>query len=517
MSKLTKILAAVVLVLILVAVFGYKPFMRYLYLSKLDGPESTPEDRKAAAASLFKEYDTDALAIFTERLNTTDAGIRDAVAGGLEMVARTRRPISTKAIEHISAQFEAADAAGKLTFTTVLSNIAGAIKDARPDKDAKGAEEQAKTDADNIKLIAKALIVASDAKNDIQVRSVAVDGMHSLREPGVCVQLLRIAGTEKGELRGKARRGILSTALPESVGELLETMKSEEKDLAKDAETAFVQVRDSAKSEDLLPQLDNPSADVRRKIVEALSTRKMETAAGKGITKALRDANAEIRALAVAAVPVTGLSGPVDQLAPLVSDENEAVRCANAETLGKLRDPASFTILLQAFKNDMQGKTMEKYVLALGQRCYGREKDVKSIGIVMPLFDSHVSAENSIREAMVLLTRADQGAKRESERRQWTKDRWKKWWENIQAREKLKEEAFKELQDADSQKQGSKKLYPKLLTQTVSGLDKLEKCKDMSLKDDPEDVKYFDDKIQKYTVNRELFFKHQELDLGGGR
>ncbi len=516
LPRLYKILGGIFVVLVLVVGLGFKPFMRWMHLKDLDDPASTPEVRKDAALSLYNEYKADAFPIFSPRLDSPEAGIRDAAAAGLELVARTRNPVaSVKAVERLGEVFEKTDGAGKLVFAAVLGRIAEPILNA-PKPDGKSGEEQAAADAACMTGIAKTLIAATDPKLDAEVRATAIDSLMKIKQPGVCTQLLRVAAAEKGELRSKARRGIQATALPDSVGELLQTMRGEDKELAKDAETAFVTVRDSAKSDDLIPLLDDKSVEVRTKIVEALSTRKMETAASKGITKALNDTAPEIRALAVAAIPTTGISGPVDQLLKLVTDDSEAVRVANADTLGKLRDPPSFAVLLQAFKNELQGKTMEAYVLALGKRCYGKEKDLNAIGIVMPLFDSHAASEDSLRKAMVLLTRVDQGAKREAERGGWSKDRWKKWWANIHARDKLAQDAYKLLQDADEQKQGSKKLYPKLLEMTVSGLDKLEKCRDMCAPDDPEDAPFFEKKMQKYTVNRELFFKHQELDMSSG-
>ena len=352
----------------------------------------------------------------------------------------------------------------------------------------------------------------SAKKEPPEVREAAVEALKDLHAPGVCQKLLELAKTETGNLRQMAFSGIVDTAMPEAIGDLLKTIGESDAELAGKAKHAFEIVRDSAKSADLFPLLDDPADNVRREIVEALSKRGGDGYAAKGITKALKDKIPEIRLLAVKAVPVTSIS-PIDTmvevLGALVTDSSEEVQLANAETLAQLSDEESRKVILEAFGKSLKGRTLEAYITALGRRSYG--KDLKAVGIVVP-FLNKPTLENSVREALMLLTLNNQPG-RDAQRRAWTAQKWKDWYAKIMERESKKDAALAKLQEIDQQKQGDKGEYARLMKETDVQLKVLEKCEEMCDPDDPEDKAYFDDKLHKYTEMRYLFQKSQTLDL----
>jgi HEAT repeat protein len=504
------ILGSAALILLLVLVAGYSPFMRYWHTKHLDeGPALS--DRKAAAEALFERFGPGEIGTFRVRANSENADLREAATHGLELVAKNSGQ-HPAVIERFAEVLPAADAPGKLVYIAALGRITKALDDKRrATADDAAAKAMTKTINDTVQML---LPRARKDETSGEVRLAAVEALAALRAPGVCQELIKLAATEQGSLRDRARLAIPGTALPEATGDLLKAMASADKDLAQLAKQAFLAIRDQAPSNELVKLVSDPQADVRREIVDALGKRAGDGVAAEGIAKALRDELPDIRLIAVQAVPRTGLKGPMTQLAALVTDKDENVRVATAETLGQLRDPESKKVVLEAFKNDLQGKTMEAFVKALGKRSSG--KDMDAIGIVIPLLDSNPQAEASIREALVLLTLNGQPG-RDQQRRAWDAAGWKKWYARILLREKTKDEALTILQDADKQKQGSKKLYPQLLKQTQQGLDMLEKCQEMCTPDDSEDAPNFERLMRKYMINKELFFKHQELDLARER
>jgi HEAT repeat protein len=509
MSKKTRIMLIAAAVLIAAGAVAYKPVMKSLHIRSLDNPENSVESRKAAVDKLFHNYKTDAFGVFQapERLGSDQPALREAAAYGIELLAKARLN-KTSPTARLIEEMPKADKDGKIMFVHTLGNIANTLTELK---------ERNEDDNENIKQIAQALIERSEpAEAELPVRLASVEVLGKLRTPGVCIQLLKLARSEKGELGEKSKRGIAYTALPDkTVGELLKAMTAQdvEKDLADVAKQAFVTVRDGAKSDDLVPLVGDPSDDVRREIVDALGKRKGDSKAAEGVTRALSDKLPEIRAMAVKAIPTTTLHGPVTQLSKLVTDSDENVRVANAETLAQLRDYESLVVILDAFKQNLEGKTLTAYIKALGKRSSG--KDLKSCKILIDLLDGNPGAEKSLREALVAVTLNNQPS-REATRKSWSAARWKEWFANITKREKIKEEALGKLQAADLRKQEDKKFYAELAKMTNEGLEMLDQCKEMSRADDPEDMDLFDQKIKKYSANKYLFFKGQSIDARGG-
>ncbi|MCY3023633.1 MAG: hypothetical protein NTW87_32030, partial [Planctomycetota bacterium] len=409
-----------------------------------------------------------------------------------------RSSFHPQVIERFKDALQGADTAGKLLYLKALSSIAQALAEQRGE--GKLAESKAKAETESINKTAQLLIpLALQANLDLAVRSAAVDGLTTLRAPGVCKALLKLASAEKNGLRDKARGGIAPTALPDACGELLKAMAGADKDLAAIAKMAFVRVRDEAESRDLLPLVSDPSADVRREIVDALGKRRGDGIAAKGVTIALKDKVPDIRVLALKAIPCTGLDGPATQLAALVGDPEESVRIANAETLSVLIDDASKKVVLEAFKNNLEGKTLEAYIRALGRRSAGAAKDLKSIGMVMDILESNPGAVASIREALVYLTSAGQGSEREAQRRQWEADKWKAWYANITKREKIRAEALATIKDIAGQKDADRSLFAGLYEGTKQAILILEKAKEMCKPDDFEDEDGLDGDLAQRT------------------
>jgi hypothetical protein len=272
-------------------------------------------------------------------------------------------------------------------------------------------------------------------------------------------------------------------------------------------------VRDSAKSSDLRPLLNpekNPP-EVRKEIVEALGKRQKDSVAQKSMQDALKDPLPNIRVLALKAIPVTGIELP-QLLGTLVDDKDEAVRIENANTLAVLHDEDSKQVVLEAFTKNLQGKTLDAYIRALGQRSSGI-RDMKALAIVMPLLDRPDAGDSSIREALVLLTINGMGSERAALRRSWSVAKWKGWYANLFKREALQKEALDTLNDCDRQRHAEKSEYKRLMEVTDVGLAKLEQCKAMCQPDDPEDEGFFDTKLKTFTEMRYLFQKSQPLDL----
>lgn len=501
-----KILGSAGAVLLLVLLIGYSPFMRHWHTKTLLEAPSL-DDRKRAAESLFDGWGAGTVSVFVRYVDSKDTLLREAAAYGLELVG-AKSPAYPQAIDKFKEILPAADASGKLIYLRSLGRIAEVLTDTRGQD--KPSPETAKRQAEAIKTIAQALLpCAQPAEQSPEVRLAAVKTLGLLRAPGVCKELIKLAATEKGELRDKARQGIAATAMPEAAGDLLRTMSNPDKDLAAVAKQAFTRIRDEAPSGDLLPLLSDPMDDVRREIVEALGKRAGDEKAKQGITIALKDKVPAIRVLAVKAVPQTGLAGSMQELAALVRDEVEEVRIANAETLAQLRDPDSKKALLEAFKNDLQGKTLEAYITALGQRSSG--KVLSEIAMVVQLLDANPAAEKSIVEALVLLSYNNIPG-RDTQRRAWDAAKWKAWWAKTTEREKLKGQAVAEIEKikAESKKMERSEFHA-LKDALDQQLDVLEQCKTHCRPDDLEDIPTLDAMIKNYTIVKSLLIKSANM------
>jgi hypothetical protein len=487
-----KIILGVSAFLILLLVFGYDPAMRAWQTKKLDEGASV-EERKAAAEALFDRYNDAAWGIYSTRVNTGNPDLREAAVFGLELVAKHGSRSKSAAVETLTKELGTADAAGKLVLIKSLGSVAKALQEA------KGNDE-------DVARIAKSLIPATEmADLKPEGRQMAVDALSTLPVPGVCKQLIKIAKTEKGEMRAKARDGIARTALPDAAGDLLETMTGDDKELATDAKRSFGRIRTETKSELLLPLVTHQRDDVRREIVEALGMRANDAKAAQGVTTALKDKVPEIRELAVRAIPKTGISGLMTQLSDLVVDPEEKVRIANAESLAQLRDPESQKVILKAFENDLQGKTMDAYITALGKRSSG--KDLKSIGMLLGILESKPTSEPTIKPALVLL------ANHKTNRTNWTVEQWKAWFAKINQRDQMRTAALAVMEADRGKSSADRSLYAKIAKEIEENLDVLEKCKEMSKPDDMEDIASFDQDLTKYTKVREFFFKGASVDV----
>lgn len=498
------IIAGVVFALVIVAAVGYSPFTRYLHTRTLDNG-ATLDERKRAADSLYARRDGSAYGIFSDRLMSKDALARDASAYGMAQIANELGASSLNATNALADAARSNDNLAKVTLAPLLGDVA----------EKAASKMSAKNDGwekyqEYLNTIGKALL--PDAANPTpDVRNAVVGALAKVRAPGVCAVLLNIAEHDAdAAIKAKAIEGLPTTAMPDAVAALLKAVNSENKDLGKTARNAFVRIRDEAKSPELLPALDDPNEAVRTEIVSALGRRKNDYKAAEGMAKALKDSSIEIRKLAVKSIPNTGIAKP-EVILPLFSDADESVRVAAAETLGELRDPEGHKVLLQAFATNPEGKTLDALIASLAK--HGATKDIPSIAVIMDQLAKHPESFKSMSEALVRLTNAQQGPKRDAERREWTMERWKKWWANLEAREKLKDEGLAKLKKADSRGGESKKVYPELLKMTVEGLDAIEKCIEMSKADDVEDIKDLERLQFEYGKKKELFFKHQELDL----
>ncbi|HYF47848.1 MAG TPA: HEAT repeat domain-containing protein [Planctomycetota bacterium] len=513
-SKKTLILGGIVVVALLVVAIGYGPFMRSWHIKTLDAPESTAAARKSAVDALFKNYPNDAYIVFSakERLASEDASIREAVAHGLALMAEARMA-GTSPVERLSEELAAAsNADAKKLYVKTLNTIS---KELRENKTGTKDEKEGppnENDAKNLSNIAAALIACSGPQEkETGIREAALDGLGELRLPGVCLHLFKIATEEKGALRNTALAGVKATALPDAIGALLHGMQSEDKLIAETAKAAFVRVRDDAKSEELLRLINDPSTEVRREIVEALGKRKSDGKATEGITIALKDKDAAIRTLAVKAVPTTNVTnGQVNVLAPLVTDPDEGVRIATAETLSALRDQDSYKLILGAFKNGFEGKTLDAYTKALGKRSYG--KDLKACEILIGLLNSNPAGEKTIREALVLVTVNGVNG-RENQRRGWSVEKWKQWFATISEREKMREKANAAIKELKKHINADRNTFPGLFKKVETEMNALEKASEMSKPDDAEDVKLIDNELKDASTLKEYFMKGSSFDM----
>ena len=508
LTKLQKIGAIVGAVVILVVVAGYSPFMVSMYKKGLTGPDGTVDSRKSAAKSLVDFDPNQAYPVCSAALTDTNADIREAAIYGMGLLGHARN-MRGMAISSFSTTVSSAEPATKVLILKALSEIA---------QDTSKAVEANKDDKDSVSdlsTMATAIMPRAEAATEpaAEVRAAAVEGLGKLRVPGVCKVLIKIATSGDADLKSKARDGIAYTALPDSAGALLEAVGGSDASLAAVCKQAFVQVRDSAKSEVLAGLVGDPSDDVRREVVAALAKRSNDAAACTGLIRAFKDKLPEIRAAAVKGIPTTGMSGSVMSLAELITDTDENVRVETGNTLGELRDPDSAKMVLEAFKNPMSGKTMSAFVTALGKRTSG--KDLKACAIVMGILERNPSAEASVKEAMALLTQSTYGGARVNARRAWDIEKWKAWWTNISQREKMRKDAAEKLEALRKHKDDDHSTFPGLMRQVEAQLDILEKCTEMCKPDDPEDIPLLEDQQHQSTFLKEHFMKNASINGRG--
>ncbi len=503
-------------VLLLVAIFGYGPFMRSRYINAIESA-ATLSERQQAADALYSRHDGAAYHIFDQRLGSTDPLTRDASAYGMSLIAQESNALGTSALEELTQTLPKLDAAGKCAFVERLGVVVKSIT--KDDADRKLQE----SDATRLAMMAAALL--PETKNaDAKVRSAAVETLAGIPSPGVCISLVAVATKDSDAgIKSKARKGLAFTALPEAAGALLMAVASSDKDLKNDAGSAFKKIRDKAKSDDLLPLVSSPEESVRREIVTALGKRPADSKAAEGVTKALKDTSADIRKLALKCIQVTGVSGDASQLRPLIVDADESVRVQCADTLGELRDEGSKKILVESFATNPQGNTLGALSKALGARSKG--KDIPVIGVLIEQMNKHADGFAGIRDAVIKMTNIQNDPKREAERKTWDLARWNAWWENISLREKTKEEALTKLKTAADRglaankkdDKNDKKIYPELAKLTNDGFDLLEKCLELNKKDDSEDDNEILAIQKKYQNNKYTFSKYQTLDENAGK
>lgn len=482
--------------------------MRSRYTAAID-TAPTAGERKDAAASLYGRHDGGAFPVFQERLTSPDALARDASAYGMSLIAMENDVHGVSATEELTQALPKLDAPGKAAFSERLAQIAKSLTNGDADK-------KLNDDASKRLTMISAALIAESKSPDAAVRTAAVNALGEVPAPGACNALLLVAEKDpNADVKAAARKGIAFTALPESAGNLLQAVASGDKELKTVASAAFKKVREKAKSDELLPLVDSPDESVRREIVSALGKRAADSKATEGVTRALKDTAPDIRKLALKSMQLTNYSGSASQLLPLMSDADESVRVQCAETLGELRDDGSKKVLLEAFAASPEGETLKALSKALGQRSNG--KDIPVIGVLVEQMNKHPESFSGIREVLVHMTNAKQGAKRDAERMQWDAARWNAWWDNISKREKLKDEALDKLKKADARKQEDKKFYAELAKMTDEAFDALEKCLEMNKKDDPEDDVDIAAIQNKYKGNKYQFEKFQVLDEFRGK
>ncbi len=505
LTKLHKIGAIVAVVVILVVVAGYSPFMVNMYTKGITGPDATVDARKSSAKSLVEFDASKGYEVCGMAISNPDAGIREAGIYGMGLLGHSRN-MRGMAITSFGTALSSAEPATKVLIIKALGEIATEIKPGEAGKEDKDS-------VNDLTAVATAIMPRAEAATEQapEVRTAAVESLGKLRVPGVCNVLIKIATSGDADLKIKARDGIEYTALPDAAGALLQTVGGADKDLATVCKRAFEQVRDSAKSEVLAGLVNDPSDDVRHEVVLALAKRSNDTAACGGLIRAFKDKLPEIRAAAVKGIPTTGMSGSVQSLTELITDTDENVRVETANTLGELRDADSAKMVLEAFKNPMAGKTMNAFITALGKRTHG--KDLKACEIVMNILERNPGAEASVKEAMALLTQSTYGGARINVRRGWEISKWKAWWNNINEREKMRKGAAEKLEALRKHKDDNHLTFPGLMRETEAQLDILEKCTEMCKPDDPEDEPGFEDQKHTGTFLKEHFMKNASIDM----
>ena len=192
LTKTHKIGAVAAVVLILVVVAGYSPFMVGMYKRGLTGADAKVDDRKSSAKSLFSFDPNSAYSVFSETLTHADPGVREASIYGMELLGTTRM-YRHEAVERLSHEVSVADAPGKVLYISSLAAIAQSGL-----KDAKDLTGDALADSQkDIETVAAAIVPRTEAAEPAaEVRSAAVDGLRDLRVHGVCKALIKIASSD---------------------------------------------------------------------------------------------------------------------------------------------------------------------------------------------------------------------------------------------------------------------------------------------------------------------------------
>ncbi len=512
-----KILGGLAIFLILAVVIGYKPGMIWLYESSMTKPGVSVDARKSSAKSRF-EFDADgAGGFFGVKLTDPDAEIREAAVYGLELLGKTSSH-RIFAAESLANHLDGADAGTKALMAKSLGVIAQeAITShkAKIEKEGK-AEPNAPIFGEEQETIAKigmALGGRADGDADTEVRSVAIEAMKGLRVSGVCTTLIKIAATDNGALKSKAMDSIPSTAITESIPKLLETMSGQDKGLSEVCRRAFETVRDQAKSSELAPLLRDPnnSDEVRLTLAQALAKRQNDSTAGAALISAFKDKSAPVRATAVKGIPITGIpAGTEKSMKDLITDSDESVRVETANALGAIRNAECKTLVLEAFGTSMSGKTLNAFIAALGN-CVS-SKDIKAITIVMKAMDSNPGSESAAHEALSMLSSpGDQ--KRVNKRKEWSTEKWRSWYANINTREKMRKDALEKIAAIQKHLADEHTTYPKWMRETETQLDILAKCEEMCKPDDPEDAPGLQTEQSKYSLLKEQFNKNASIDM----
>jgi HEAT repeat protein len=522
-TKLHMILAGVAVLLVLVVVVGYGPFMHYwLVDKKFLAQGASVDERKKVANEIFDFYrDSNgvALGIFSDNAKSADGTIKEASIYGLEMCAKVQST-RTDVIREAGDGLKTADATSKPLYIHAMGICAEAALEPVDSKLAeKARDDQIRKDRDDMSKIAEVLMPFTDIarESDLTIRSATVDVLAKLQVIGVCQQMIKIAESSDSGLLAKARGAIASTALPDAAAEILDAMGKKDNDLQIVARQAFTRICDQAKSEIIAKAVTNEAPEVRKEVVKALSVRKTDSAATGGLLQAIKDKLPEIRAAAVAGFPTTGLAEKsVVNLAPLVTDSDESVRVATADTLGKLKDTESQKLVIEAFKNEMHGSTQQAFVRALGLRCPNKktqlQESLKAIKIVMDVLQANPDSAKNVCEALALLTQADAGMSRVNERRGWDVDRWKKWYGNITERESMRADTMAKLEELRKKKDDDHATFGRLFKETEVQLDRLQKCSDMCSPNDPEDAPAINSDLQHFMILKEHFGKNAFLN-----
>ena len=100
----------------------------------------------------------------------------------------------------------------------------------------------------------------------------------------------------------------------------------------------------------LIIELDSPNEKIRRIAIEGLAKYKNEKAM-KGVLKALKDCDPEVRKKAVIIAGNTGNPIALTYLINLLKDEEEEIRVSSAKALGKLMDKEALEPLIKALKD----------------------------------------------------------------------------------------------------------------------------------------------------------------------
>jgi len=502
-----KILIVAALTLIVAAVVGYGPVRRSMLVKDL------VQGSKTAADTLFKEEGAQAVGLFVKYLKPAATPEEQAErTAGTSMAAVYGLGLAMRSKDHRKLGVEKARELLKEGPDDVRRAVAAELK---------GCADHVleKRDAGLMLLLVPVLLECVDAQ-DPEIRLAGLYGLGRYEAPGGgCLRLMKVAREEKDPFRAMALNGIEMSATPEAIEHLLNAMsQQEDKPLAEAALKGFVKVRDEAETAKLLQQLANPAAEVRLEIAKALALRKGDRDAGQGIVRALADASAAVRAEAVRALPAMKIdAAEYAKLEPLIVDGSEEVRVATAHTLMALSDEASWKLLLGAFEKDLQGKTLEAFLMAIAKRGPTRSQDgrrnLQVTRILVDQFAKRGESTQAIANALAELTAVSRQPHRFPQRQKWDGAKWKAWQENAEKREALIQEAMGKLKEAHKkQDMQYRDEYGRLLKLVDEALETLEKAKVLS-GEDQEDEIYCDEMAARYTKLRYHFQKDQPLNV----